>query len=172
MNGFGINRLHIKVKRSPRKDSSNHRPRKLLYEKKAGGCKKEEVKYIYGLTDKDMFDLFNAEPLFEEFNDGFKSTMFRKPTKRTKPNQPIELNEKNNDNDGVENKIVALLRQQPDITTKEIAKGIASGIASGICGIAAAGITVLIWAVDPGGSLASFIDKRDSTGANDWCTIG
>ena len=31
-------------------------------------------------------------------------------------------------------------------------------------GRAAVGITVLTWATDPGGSLASFIDKRDSTG--------
>ena len=55
---------------------------------------------------------------------------------------------------------------------KLIAKGIASGVAAGICGIAAVGITVLTWAIDPGGSLAAFIDKRDSTGDNGWCTIG
>ena len=55
---------------------------------------------------------------------------------------------------------------------KLIAKGIASGVASGICNIAAAGITVLSWALDPGGSLAAYIDKRDSTGTNGWCTIG
>nr|WP_308651426.1 hypothetical protein [uncultured Agathobacter sp.] len=28
------------------------------------------------------------------------------------------------------------------------------------------------WALDPGGSLAAYIDKRDSTGTNGWCTIG
>jgi hypothetical protein len=33
-------------------------------------------------------------------------------------------------------------------------------------------ITVLSWALDPGGSLAAYIDKRDSTGTNGWCTIG
>ena len=55
---------------------------------------------------------------------------------------------------------------------KLIAKGIASGVAAGICSIAAAGITVLSWALDPGGSLAAYIDKRDSTGTNGWCTIG
>ena len=55
---------------------------------------------------------------------------------------------------------------------KLTAKGIASRVAAGICNIAAAGITVLSWALDPGGSLAAYIDKRDSTGANGWCTIG
>ena len=49
---------------------------------------------------------------------------------------------------------------------KLTAKGIASRVAAGICNIAAAGITVLSWALDPGGSLAAYIDKRDSTGAN------
>ena len=58
------------------------------------------------------------------------------------------------------------------LKNKLVAKGIASGIAAGICGIAAAGITILTWATDPGGSLASFIDKKDSTGVNGWCTIG
>ena len=33
-------------------------------------------------------------------------------------------------------------------------------------------ITVLSWALYPGGSLAAYIDKRDSTGTNGWCIIG
>ena len=44
---------------------------------------------------------------------------------------------------------------------KLIAKGISAGVASSICTIAAAGITVLTWALDPGGELAKYIDNHD-----------
>lgn len=54
---------------------------------------------------------------------------------------------------------------------KMIAKGIASAAASGICNIAAACITVLSWAVDPGGSLASAIDGRDKRPRNGYIDI-
>ena len=64
--------------------------------------------------------MVSKEYFGEDKNIEFKREIPTKPTKPT--NQPINLNEKNNDNDGVENKIVALLRQQPDITTKEIVK--------------------------------------------------
>lgn len=50
-----------------------------------------------------------------------------------------------------------------------IAKGIAAGVAAGLCGIAAAGITILTWAVDPGGQLASFIDSKDCNPNNGCC---
>jgi len=50
-----------------------------------------------------------------------------------------------------------------------IAKGVASGVAAGICGVAAAGVTILSWALDPGGQLASYIDGRDSNPNNGYC---
>ena len=62
----------------------------------------------YGLPD----------PLFEEFGDGFKVTMFRKPTNQT--NQSNQSNQPNNND--VESKIVALLKIQADVTTKEMVK--------------------------------------------------
>lgn len=57
------------------------------------------------------------------------------------------------------------------LKNKLIAKGVASGIAAGVCGIAAACITVLTWATDPGGSLARAIDSRDSRPSNGWVNI-
>lgn len=69
------------------------------------------------------------EPIFEEFGDGFMVTMIRKPTKPTKPtnqtnqtNQLESINENSGDNVSVEKKLIILLKQQPDITTKEIMK--------------------------------------------------
>lgn len=57
------------------------------------------------------------------------------------------------------------------LRNKLIAKGVASGIAAGVCGIAAACITVLTWALDPGGSLACAIDSRDFNPSNGWVDI-
>ena len=51
---------------------------------------------------------------------------------------------------------------------KLIAKGIAAGVAAGICTIAAIGVTILSWALDPGGSLASYIDSNDSKPNNGY----
>ena len=55
---------------------------------------------------------------------------------------------------------------------KLIAKGVTNRLAGGICGIAAGGITVLTWALNPGKELAKYIDAHDSTGKNGWCTVG
>lgn len=67
-----------------------------------------------------------ADPLFEEFGDGFKVTMFRKPTNQTNPpnqsNQLGSIDENNGNNDSIEIKMISLLKQHPDITTKEIVK--------------------------------------------------
>lgn len=57
------------------------------------------------------------------------------------------------------------------LKNKLIAKGIASGIAAGVCGIASACITVLTWALDPGGALASAIDRKDANPGNGWVNI-
>lgn len=57
------------------------------------------------------------------------------------------------------------------LKNKLIAKGIAAGAAAGVCNIAAACITVLSWAVDPGGSLASAIDNRDSNPGNGYVDV-
>ena len=56
-----------------------------------------------------------------------------------------------------------------ELKRKLIAKGVANAVASGICGVAAGAITVLTWAVDPGGSLAAYIDGRDKKPNNGWC---
>jgi len=58
-----------------------------------------------------------------------------------------------------------------NLKNKLIAKGIAAGVAAGICNIAAAGITILSWALDPGGQLASYIDGRDSNPGNGYVNI-
>lgn len=55
------------------------------------------------------------------------------------------------------------------LRSKLIAKGVAAGVATGLCGIAAAGITILTWALDPGGQLASFIDSRDCNPNSGCC---
>ena len=72
------------------------------------------------------------EPLFEELGDGFLVTMFRKPTNQTnQSNQTNQLGEPNQINveqsqdsaiSNLENKIMELLREWPDATTKEIVK--------------------------------------------------
>ncbi len=72
------------------------------------------------------------EPLFEELGDGFMVTMFRKPTNQTnQSNQTNQLGEPNQINveqsqdsaiSNLENKIMELLREWPDATTKEIVK--------------------------------------------------
>lgn len=72
------------------------------------------------------------EPLFEELGDGFLVTMFRKPTNQTnQSNQTNQLGEPNQINveqrqdislGNLENKIMELLKEWPDATTKEIVK--------------------------------------------------
>lgn len=72
------------------------------------------------------------EPLFEELGDGFLVTMFRKPTNQTnQSNQTNQLGEPNQINveqsqdsalSNLENKIMELLKEWPDATTKEIVK--------------------------------------------------
>lgn len=72
------------------------------------------------------------EPLFEELGDGFLVTMFRKPTNQTnQSNQTNQLSEPNQINveqrqdislGNLENKIMELLKEWPDATTKEIVK--------------------------------------------------
>ncbi len=72
------------------------------------------------------------EPLFEELGDGFLVTMFRKPTNQTnQSNQTNQLGEPNQINaeqrqdinlSDLENKIMELLKEWPDATTKEIVK--------------------------------------------------
>ena len=52
---------------------------------------------------------------------------------------------------------------------KLIAKKFASKTVAGICSLASAGFTILMWAADPGGQLASYIDARDSNPNNSWC---
>ncbi|ASW42066.1 hypothetical protein [Clostridium isatidis] len=51
---------------------------------------------------------------------------------------------------------------------KLLAKGIAATTASWLCGAAAAGFTVLTWAIDPGEALANYIDSHDTYGNNGW----
>ena len=58
-----------------------------------------------------------------------------------------------------------------ELKKKLIAKGIANGVAAGACGIAAVCITVLTWAVDPGGSLAMAMDNRDHKPGNGFVNI-
>lgn len=69
------------------------------------------------------------EPIFEELGDGFMVTMLRKPTNQTKPTKPtnqtnqsnqLESDANGNENTSVENKMIVLIKQQPDVTTKEI----------------------------------------------------
>ena len=54
-------------------------------------------------------------------------TMVRKPTKptnQTNQSNQLDSDANNNENISVENKLIVLLKQQPDITTKEIMKNI------------------------------------------------
>lgn len=66
------------------------------------------------------------EPLFEELGDGFLVTMFRKPTNQTKPTNQSNQNQMQQENDSdcsdLENKLIELLKAQPDVTTKGIMK--------------------------------------------------
>ena len=69
------------------------------------------------------------ETLFEELGDGFMVTMNRKPTNQTKPtiqtnqsNQNEMLQEHESDFSELENKLIELLKIQPNVTTKEIMK--------------------------------------------------
>ena len=60
------------------------------------------------------------EPLFEEHGNGFMVTIFRKPTNQS--NKYEMLQEHESDFNDLENKIIQLLKAQPDVTTKEIMK--------------------------------------------------
>lgn len=63
------------------------------------------------------------EPLFEELGDGFLVTMFRKPTNQTNQSNQNEMQQENaSDFNDLENRLIELLKVQPDVTTKEIMK--------------------------------------------------